>query len=91
MEHVLNIVFHGSFSGMMFPGSSVVLVPGLQGTLRQGSKGQLKVFNEGCSVAQEPVNTLAHGKPVQGGGCKKAEQLLCLGVEESWAWFGSTV
>ena len=62
IEDILYIVMHGSFSSMEFSGTSVVLVPGLQGTLRESPNRQIKVVDEEVTMAQEPVHTLAERK-----------------------------
>jgi len=87
MENILHIVFHRFLPGMVFPGSSVVFVPGLQCTFWQGSNGQLKVLDENMPMAQKPVHTLAHRNHVQRRGGEHAEQSPGLTVEHVTAGF----
>ncbi len=87
MKNILNIILHGCFSGLEFPCLPIVLVSGFKGTLRQCPNGQPKVLNEMFSMAQKPLNTLAHRKNIQRWKSKDVKQFLCQSVKHAAAWY----
>ena len=87
MENILNVILHGCFPGMEFSCLPIILVSGFKGTLGQCPNRQLKVLNEMFSMAQKPMNTLAHRKNIQRWGGQDAKQFLCQPVKHVAAWF----